>query len=179
MLIEKRMPRSCFASPGGATGYREAPGSGELDHGQAGGVQVDDRRPAGSGDLQPEVERGDAGVERCPQGRADLPGAGSTKTALPSRDPGTRDIAVCRVQTRNETWVVLHGAPLTSTGTPRIAVIVEPAHPDRIYPLLASAYGFTEREKDITGLVLQGASTTQIASELVVSAHTGWPARRT
>jgi DNA-binding CsgD family transcriptional regulator len=96
----------------------------------------------------------------------------AARTMRMARDPGTRDIAVCRVQTRNGTWVVLHGAPLTSTGTPRIAVIVEPAHPDRIYPLLTSAYGFTEREKDITGLVLQGASTTQIAAELVVSAHT-------
>lgn len=27
------------------------------------------------------------------------------------------------------------------------AVIVEPAHPSRIYPLLMSAYGLTEREK--------------------------------
>jgi DNA-binding CsgD family transcriptional regulator len=82
------------------------------------------------------------------------------------------EIAMSRVLTRTGTWVVLHGACLTSTGTPRIAVIVEPAHPSRIYPLLMSAYGLTEREKDVTRLVLQGASTTQIAAELVVSAHT-------
>ena len=39
------------------------------------------------------------------------------------------------------------------------AVIVEPAHPARITPLLMSAYGLTEREQEVTRLVLQGDST--------------------
>ncbi len=82
------------------------------------------------------------------------------------------EIAVSRVRTRSGMWAVLHGACLTSTGAPRIAVIIEPAHPSRIYPLLMSAYGLTEREKDVTRLVLQGASTTQIADGLAVSGHT-------
>jgi DNA-binding CsgD family transcriptional regulator len=51
-------------------------------------------------------------------------------------------------------------------------VIVEPAHPNRIFPLPMSAYGLTEREKDVTRLVLQGDSTSQIAAELVVSPRT-------
>ncbi|RZK96132.1 MAG: LuxR family transcriptional regulator, partial [Rhodococcus sp. (in: high G+C Gram-positive bacteria)] len=66
----------------------------------------------------------------------------------------------------------LHGACLTSTGRRRIAVIVEPAHPSRLYPLLMSAYGLTEREKEVTSMVLQGASTSQISAELHVSAQT-------
>ena len=59
-----------------------------------------------------------------------------------------------------------------SEGSRRVAVIVEPAHPARIAPLLMSAYGLTEREQDVTRLVLQGESTTAIAERLVVSAHT-------
>ena len=51
-------------------------------------------------------------------------------------------------------------------------MIIEPAHPSRIYPLLMSAYGLTDRERDVTRLVLQGASTTQIARDMTVSAHT-------
>jgi DNA-binding CsgD family transcriptional regulator len=53
-----------------------------------------------------------------------------------------------------------------------VAVIVEPAHPARITPLLMSAYGLSIREQDVTRLVLQGESTAQIAQRLVVSAHT-------
>lgn len=69
-------------------------------------------------------------------------------------------------------WVVLHGVSLISSGSQRVAVIVEPAHPARISPLLMSAYGLTEREQDVTQLVLQGNSTVEIAERLVVSAHT-------
>ena len=89
-----------------------------------------------------------------------------------ARDGGSNEITVARVLSRSGTWVVLHGACLNSTGRRRIAVIVEPAHPDRIFPLLMSAYGLTHRERDVTHLVLQGASTSQIADSLTVSANT-------
>src|SRR5207244_8464174 len=82
------------------------------------------------------------------------------------------EIAVSRVLSRTGTWVVLHGASLVSGGSQRVAVIVEPAHPARIDPLLMSAYGLTERERDVTGLILHGNSTAQIAELLVVSEHT-------
>ena len=55
----------------------------------------------------------------------------------------------------------------------RVAVIVEPAHPARIAPLLMSAYGLTEREQDVTRLVLQGESTAgHRRPSFVVSPHT-------
>ena len=82
------------------------------------------------------------------------------------------EIAVSRVLSRAGNWVVLHGASLGSARGNRVAVIVEPAHPARIYPLLMSAYGLTGRERDVTRLILQGSSTTEIADTLVVSAHT-------
>jgi DNA-binding CsgD family transcriptional regulator len=69
-------------------------------------------------------------------------------------------------------WIVLHGAALVANGARRAAVIVEPAHPARISPLLMSAYGLTDREQDVTRLVLRGDSTAQIARELCVSVHT-------
>jgi len=51
-------------------------------------------------------------------------------------------------------------------------VIVEPAHPARIAPLLMAAYGLTEREQEVTRLVLSGDSTAEIAERLFLSPHT-------
>ncbi|MGH2920406.1 MAG: helix-turn-helix domain-containing protein, partial [Solirubrobacteraceae bacterium] len=92
------------------------------------------------------------------------------RTAEQPDRPG--EIAVSRVLSRSGTWVVLHGASLVADGARRVAVIVEPANPARISPLLMSVYGLTERERDVTRLVLQGESTAQIAQSLVVSPHT-------
>ena len=92
------------------------------------------------------------------------------RTATGADAPG--EVAVARVLSRSGTWIVLHGASLVADGARRVAVIVEPGHPDRITPLLMAAYGLTEREQDVTRLVLQGESTAQIARELSVSAHT-------
>lgn len=92
------------------------------------------------------------------------------RTAERPDSPG--EVALARVLSRSGTWIVLHGASLISDGRRRVAVIVEPAHPARVTPLLMAAYSLTEREQEITRLVLQGDSTTQIAERLVVSPHT-------
>lgn len=94
--------------------------------------------------------------------------------ALRSAEQGDRpgEVAMARVLSRSGRWVVLHGAALRSGAERRVAVIVEPAHPARITALLMSAYELTERERDVTRLVLQGASTGVIATELFVSPHT-------
>ena len=130
-----------------------------------------------------ELESTTPGVERwlseLPDGDWDqgrLPAAVSAVAARALRAAEAPDapseIAVSRVLSKSGTWVVLHGTSLVAGGTRRAAVIVEPAHPARITPLLMSAYGLTEREQDVTKLVLQGDSTTQIAAGLVVSPHT-------
>jgi DNA-binding CsgD family transcriptional regulator len=87
-------------------------------------------------------------------------------------DTGRGGAAVSRVLSRNGVWVVLHGAALISGGSRRVAVIVEPAHPARIFPLLMSAYGLTIREQEVTRLILQGSSTTELSAELLMSVHT-------
>jgi DNA-binding CsgD family transcriptional regulator len=129
------------------------------------------------------VESTTPGVERwlsdLPDGDLDegrLPSAvhavagRALRTAQSHDDPG--EVALARVLSRSGTWIVLHGTSLVASGSRRAAVIVEPAHPARLTPLLMSAYGFTEREQDITRLVLRGHSTAQIAERLVVSPHT-------
>jgi DNA-binding CsgD family transcriptional regulator len=129
------------------------------------------------------VESTTPGVERWFD---DLPGGAWERRVLPPAitavaaralatidDPsGAPELAVSRVRARSGVWVVLHGAVMGSGAARRIAVIVEPARGARVSGLLMSAYGLTERERDITRAVLQGASTAEIAQQLVVSAHT-------
>ena len=130
---------------------------------------------------QLDVDSATPGTERW---LAELPGAGDGRLpaavlgvagqALRSASGTDRagEVALARVVGESGTWIVLHGAPLVSGGARRVAVIVEPGHPARIQPLLMSAYGLTEREQEVTRLVLQGESTTGIAEQLVVSPHT-------
>ncbi len=92
------------------------------------------------------------------------------RTAEHEDVPG--EVALARVLSRGGRWMVLHGASLVADGARRVAVIVEPAHPARISPLLMAAYGLTEREQDVTRLVLRGDSTAQIAENLFISPHT-------
>lgn len=130
------------------------------------------------------VESLTPGVERL---LAELPGGGSDPTsALPASvlavagqarrtadaSTATGEVAVARVLSNDGRWMILHGAPLVAGGSRRVAVIVEPAHPARISALLMAAYGLTEREQDVTRLVLRGYSTGEIAETLFVSPHT-------
>jgi DNA-binding CsgD family transcriptional regulator len=130
-----------------------------------------------------EVESTTPGVERwlsdLPDGDLDAGRLPSAVHAVAGRalrsaeghdDPG--EVALARVLSRSGTWIVLHGTSLVASGSRRAAVIVEPAHPARIAPLLMSAYGLTEREQEVTKLILTGDSTAQIAERLFVSPHT-------
>ena len=115
-----------------------------------------------------DLPDGNSAVGRLPP--AVLAVAGRARRA--GTEPGqTREVAEARVLTRSGRWVVLHGIALVAD-TRRVAVLVEPAHPAKISPLLMSAYGLTEREQQVCRLVLQGYSTAEIAERLVISALT-------
>jgi DNA-binding CsgD family transcriptional regulator len=126
--------------------------------------------------LTPGVERWLAELPGLWEDQGRLPpaivavAARALRTAEDADNPG--EVAIARVLSREGRWILLHGAALVAGGTRRGAVIVEPAHPARITPLLMAAYGLTEREQDVTRLVLRGDSTAQIAASLFVSPHT-------
>ena len=127
-------------------------------------------------DEQLEVESATPGTAHWV---SQLPGDGELPTAVIAvagqalrTVDGVGEVAFARTLTDSGAWVVLHGAPLSGGDRRRVAVIVEPAHPARITPLLMAAYGLTEREQEVTRRVLQGAATSEIADALVVSPHT-------
>jgi DNA-binding CsgD family transcriptional regulator len=127
--------------------------------------------------LSPGVERWLAGLPdgdwedrgRLPPSVLAVAGR-ALRTAEHEDAPG--EVAIARVLSREGRWMVLHGAALVGDGARRVAVIVEPAHPARISSLLMAAYQLTEREQDVTVLVLRGDSTAQIADRLCISPHT-------
>ena len=116
-----------------------------------------------------DLPDGDMDAGRLPSAVHAVAGR-ALRTAAGRDDPG--EVALARLLSRSGIWIVLHGTPLVASGARRAAVIVEPAHPARITPLLMSAYGLTEREQQVTKLVLRGDSTAEIAERLVVAPHT-------
>ena len=118
--------------------------------------------------LTPGVERW---LAELPDGdweaRGKLPpvgaGGGRPRAAHRRAPDAPGEVALARVLSRSGRWMVLHGAALVADGARRVAVIIEPAHPARIASLLMAAYGLTEREQEVTRLVLQGNSTAEIA----------------
>ena len=115
--------------------------------------QVADHR-SGSGRLPVAVYAAAARLQSIDRGTAP-PGAAPT-VRVPSTSGG---------------WLLVHASHLNpSTGD--IAVIIEPAHPHDVAPLLLSAQGLTPRERDVALRVLRGASTRTIAAELHLSAYT-------
>ena len=62
---------------------------------------------------------------------------------------------------------------MNSHGDKAVAVILEEAAPAEVAPVIMSAYGLTDREKTICGLVCQGLPTRQIADRLHLTTDTG------
>ncbi len=114
-------------------------------------------------------DEGSEDVERLPASVLAVAGR-ALRTAEQPDVPG--EVALSRVLSRDGRWMVLHGASLVADGARRVAVIIEPANPARISPLLMAAYGLSEREQDVTRLVLRGHSTQEIAAQLHLSPHT-------
>jgi DNA-binding CsgD family transcriptional regulator len=80
--------------------------------------------------------------------------------------------ARARVRTRSGVWLVLYGTPLAGAGQRRTAVVIQRAAPQEIAPLIALAYGLTEREGQVVRLCMDGRPTRQIATALDVSPYT-------
>lgn len=79
-----------------------------------------------------ELSGGDRAPENMPH--AVLSVAGRALRTATAEIPG--EVAFARVLSSAGRWIVLHGAVLQSGGRRRVAVIIEPAHPARISPLL-------------------------------------------
>lgn len=96
----------------------------------------------------------------------------ATRARLAGQPNRTEAMARARVRTTDGRWLVLHGSLTAGEPTGRTAVIVELAQGVEIAPLIAQAYGLSERERQVMQFMLQGLSTKEIAAELYLSPYT-------
>ena len=77
------------------------------------------------------------------------------------------------VRTRRR-WLVSHASCLRQSdgSIGETALVIEPAQPTAIAPIVVEAYDLSDREQQIIRLIARGAGTTEIADELFLSRHT-------
>ena len=114
--------------------------------------------------------------EPRPSGAADskmIQAVASRARALGMVDDAPAPLAArSRVRTRRGSWLLLYGTSLHGGRGGRTAVIIQPAAPGDVAPLVALAYGLSERECQVTQLCMQGLPTKQMARMLNVSTYT-------
>ncbi len=80
--------------------------------------------------------------------------------------------AQARVLARSGRWLVLQAVALGAGGDRSVVLTVAPAPPAEVGEMTIAARGLTVRETEVSRLVLQGASTADIAAALHLSPHT-------
>jgi DNA-binding CsgD family transcriptional regulator len=76
------------------------------------------------------------------------------------------------VQAESGRWLVLRASALGDEPDAQVAVIIEPARPYELAPLVADACRLTAREREVTRLVAHGLPTKTIAARLYLSSWT-------
>lgn len=79
-----------------------------------------------------------------------------------------------RVRAPSGRWLVLHASNLDDPGggKRRAALVIEPAAPGVLIPMIVAAYGLTEREAEVAQRAIAGLARKVIAAELHISLHT-------
>ena len=91
--------------------------------------------------------------------------------ATRARSSRTSTHVATRVRGTSGRWLRVTAVPLEG-GDGHVAVMIEPARPADLTPILLESYGLTEREVEIVMLLARGLATKEIAAELSLSSHT-------
>jgi DNA-binding CsgD family transcriptional regulator len=101
--------------------------------------------------------------------------AGAVRKALkPETERDRASVPRLCVKARSGRWLTLQGT-LTEArpGHPNeMMIIIEPARSKEVTWIKATAYGLSDREKEVVELVVRGATTKQIAATLYISEYT-------
>jgi DNA-binding CsgD family transcriptional regulator len=78
-----------------------------------------------------------------------------------------------RLRLPTGTWLHVGASHLIRPDRPpRTAIVLEPATPDQVAPLIARAHQLSQRETEIALLVLRGLNTSEIAAKLFITVYT-------
>jgi len=97
--------------------------------------------------------------------------AARARSIAPGTDP-LELAARARVRTRSGRWLLLYGTRLSGDSDGRTAVIIHPATPQDVAPVIALSYGLTDRECQVAMQCVQGRVTKEIARALSLSTYT-------
>lgn len=86
--------------------------------------------------------------------------------------PGASPMPSARVRAPSGRWLIVRGSMVGEGDHAKAAVTLEGASSPELAPLIADAYGLTERERTVTQLIAQGRSTSEIAGTLHLSPYT-------
>lgn len=92
--------------------------------------------------------------------------------AIPAGSDPLELSARVRVRTRTGRWLLLYGTRLSGGADGRTAVVIHPASPLDVAPVVALSYGLTDRECAVAMQCVQGRATKEIARELALSPYT-------
>ena len=84
----------------------------------------------------------------------------------------SEQVASVRLPRRAGGWLGLDASLLDDDPRGRVAVIISAAREPEVASLIVQAYGLSPREREVTGLVLRGRSTHEIAEALNVTPYT-------
>ena len=94
----------------------------------------------------------------------------ASRVRAAAQGQGPQEASRARVRTRTGVWLLMHGSMME--GTDQLALVIEPAKAADVAPLIVEAYGFSQRELEVTRLIARGLGTSQIAGKLFLSPHT-------
>ncbi|MEP6751658.1 MAG: helix-turn-helix transcriptional regulator [Candidatus Dormiibacterota bacterium] len=88
------------------------------------------------------------------------------------RADASTNLSPLRVRTRSGRWIILQASWMSGEERSVVAVIIQEATPEEVAPIVMSAYGLSEQERAVSGLVFQGESTHVISQRLHIAEHT-------
>ena len=101
--------------------------------------------------------------------------AGALRQSLGSNtDRDRNSVPRLLVRARSGRWLALHGArtePRPDRGSETM-IVIEPAEPREVSWLRTSAYGLSDREREVVDLVVRGLTTKQISRTLFITEYT-------